>query len=255
MSSLPSKKILDDLYTRFVVNGPEEEKQSLNRLMFLVESAHWYYEDNVVENDKTLKSLSFGEFTRLLFNNSDALSPHVGYMDMIFRDFFSYKSRIPVAGAIILDETYERCLLVKGWKQSSNWSFPRGKKNTNEEDDVCAIREVLEETGCDVSKLLNKEEYIEITFEGKKRVRLYIVVGVRDDTAFAPLTKKEISQISWFRLDGLESGFAGLKLFEVAPFLASLKSWISKHLSPLSIDKPLNHHSACGLQQRRQRQQ
>ncbi|KAL0669834.1 hypothetical protein Bca4012_032538 [Brassica carinata] len=239
MSSLPSKKILDDLYTRFVVNGPEEEKQSLNRLMFLVESAHWYYEDNVVENDKTLKSLSFGEFTRLLFNNSDALRPHVGYMDMIFRDFFSYKSRIPVTGAIILDETYERCLLVKGWKQSSNWSFPRGKKNTNEEDDVCAIREVLEETGCDVSKLLNKEEYIEITFEGKKRVRLYIVVGVRDDTAFAPLTKKEISQISWFRLDGLESGFGGLKLFEVAPFLASLKSWISKHLSPLSIDKPL----------------
>ena len=158
---------------------------------------------------------------------------------MIFRVFFYYKSRIPVAGAIILDETYERCLLVKGWKQSSNWSFPRGKKNTNEEDDVCAIREVLEETGCDVSKLLNKEEYIEITFEGKKRVRLYVVVGVRDDTAFAPLTKKEISQISWFRLDGLESGFAGVKLFEVAPFLASLKSWISKHLSPLSIDKPL----------------
>ncbi|KAF3531945.1 hypothetical protein DY000_02040576 [Brassica cretica] len=98
---------------------------------------------------------------------------------------------------------------------------------------------VVDYTGCDVSKLLKKEEYIEITFEGKKRVRLYIVVGVRDDTAFAPLTKKEISQISWFRLDGLESGFAGLKLFEVAPFLASLKSWISKHLSPLSIDKPL----------------
>ncbi|KAL0669830.1 hypothetical protein Bca4012_032534 [Brassica carinata] len=232
MSSLPSKKILDDLYTRFVVNGPEEEKQSLNRLMFLVESAHWYYEDNVVENDKTLKSLSFGEFTRLLFNNSDALRPHVGYMDMIFRDFFSYKSRIPV--------TDIRTLLAgQGMETIIELELSTRKKNTNEEDDVCAIREVLEETGCDVSKLLNKEEYIEITFEGKKRVRLYIVVGVRDDTAFAPLTKKEISQISWFRLDGLESGFGGLKLFEVAPFLASLKSWISKHLSPLSIDKPL----------------
>ncbi|CAN7059192.1 unnamed protein product [Brassica rapa subsp. trilocularis] len=180
MSSLPSKKILDDLYTRFVVNGPEEEKQSMNRLMFLVESGHWYYEDNVVENDKTLKSLSFREFTRLLFNNSDVLRPHVANMDKIFRDFGYYKSRIPVAGAIILDETCERCLLVKGWKKSSNWSFPRGKKNTNEEDDVCAIREVLEETGCDVSKLLKKEEYIEITFGGKKRVRLYVVVGVRD---------------------------------------------------------------------------
>ncbi|CAN7059186.1 unnamed protein product [Brassica rapa subsp. trilocularis] len=184
MSSLPSKKLLDDLYSRFVVNGPEEDKKSMNRLMFLVESAHWYYEDNVVENDQTLKSLSFREFTRLLFNNSDLLRPYVASIDKIFRDFGYYKSRIPVAGAIILDETYERCLLVKGWKQSSNWSFPRGKKNSNEEDD-------------------------------------------------------EISQISWFRLDGLESGFAGLKLFEVAPFLASLKSWISKHMSPLSIDKHL----------------
>ena len=28
---------------------------------------------------------------------------------------------------------------------------------------------------------------------GQQRVRLYIVTGVNDDTAFAPLTKKEIS--------------------------------------------------------------
>ncbi|KAF8096439.1 hypothetical protein N665_0308s0013 [Sinapis alba] len=243
MSSLPPKKLLDDLYSRFVMNGPEEDKQCFERLMFLVERAHWHYEDNVVDNDQTLKSLSFREFACLFFNNSDLLRPYVAHIDKIFREFCSYKSRIPVAGAIILDETYERCLLVKGWKQSSSWSFPRGKKNTNEEeDDACAIREVLEETGFDVSKLLKKEEYIEFRFEGKKRVRLYIVVGVKEDTAFAPLTKKEISQIAWHRLDGLQSGFAGLKLYMVAPFLASLKSWISKHMtSPhasLSIHKP-----------------
>jgi hypothetical protein len=34
-----------------------------------------------------------------------------------------------------------QCLLVKGWKGSS-WSFPRGKKSKDEEDDACAIREV-----------------------------------------------------------------------------------------------------------------
>jgi len=51
---------------------------------------------------------------------------------------------------------------------------------------------VLEETGFDVSKLLMKEEYIESTFR-QQRVRLYIVAGVTDDTAFAPQTKKEIS--------------------------------------------------------------
>lgn len=52
--------------------------------------------------------------------------------------------------------------------------------------------QVLEETGFDVSKLINKDEYIEAIF-GQQRVRLYIIAGVKDDTAFAPLTKKEIS--------------------------------------------------------------
>lgn len=56
---------------------------------------------------------------------------------------------------------------------------------------LCGMQ-VLEETGFDFSKLLNKDEYIEMIF-GQQRVRLYIVTGVKDDTAFAPLTKKEIS--------------------------------------------------------------
>lgn len=52
--------------------------------------------------------------------------------------------------------------------------------------------QVMEETGFDVSKLLNKDEFIENIF-GPQRVRLYIIVGVKDDTPFAPRTKKEIS--------------------------------------------------------------
>lgn len=52
--------------------------------------------------------------------------------------------------------------------------------------------QVLEETGFDFSKLLSKDDYIEMIF-GQQRVRLYIVTGVKEDTAFAPLTKKEIS--------------------------------------------------------------
>lgn len=52
--------------------------------------------------------------------------------------------------------------------------------------------QVLEETGFDVSGLLNKDDYNEMIF-GQQRVRLYIVPGVKEDTFFAPLTKKEIS--------------------------------------------------------------
>ncbi|KAF5453436.1 hypothetical protein F2P56_028338 [Juglans regia] len=244
---LPPKELLDDLCSRFVLNVPKEDLESFERILFLVENAHWFYEDNSVERDPSLKSLTLKEFTSLIFNSCDVLKPYVPHLDDIFKDFTSYKVRVPVTGAIILDETFERCLLVKGWKGPS-WSFPRGKRNKDEEDHACAIREVLEETGFEASKLLNKAEYIEKIF-GQQRVRLYIIAGVKDDTAFAPLTKKEISEIAWQRLDELlpasddviSRGISGLKLYMVAPFLGSLKSWISVHQPPLApkSDMPL----------------
>ncbi|KAJ9684604.1 hypothetical protein PVL29_016865 [Vitis rotundifolia] len=236
----PPQELLDDLCSRFVLNVPKEDQQSFERILFLVEYAHWFYEDNSVEKNPSLKSFNLKEFTSLLFNSCDVLRPYVAHIDDIFKDFTSYKVRVPVTGAIILDETFERCLLVKGWKGTS-WSFPRGKKNKDEEDHMCAIREVKEETGFDVSKLLNQDEYIEEIF-GQQRVRLYIIAGVKDDTAFAPLTKKEISEISWHRLDDLQPvsgdvisrGLSGVKLYMVAPFLLSLKSWISAHQPPIA---------------------
>ncbi|CAL5407291.1 unnamed protein product [Camellia sinensis] len=140
-----------------------------------------------------------------------------------------------------------KCLLVKGWTGTS-WSFPRGKKNKDEEDHACAVREVLEETGFDVSKFLNKDDYIEMIF-GQQRVRLYIIASVKDDTAVAPLTKKEISEIAWQRLDEIQPanedvisrGTTGLKLYMVAPFLVSLKAWILAHKPPVApkSDLPL----------------
>ncbi|KAL3650022.1 mRNA-decapping enzyme subunit 2 [Castilleja foliolosa] len=242
---LPPQELLDDLCSRFVLNVPKEDKQSFERILFLVEYAHWFYEDNSVEKNPSLKSLTLKEFTTLLFNNCDVLKPYVAHIDDIFKDFTSYKVRVPVTGAIILDETFERCLLVKGWKGTS-WSFPRGKKSKDEEDHKCAVREVLEETGFDVSSLLNKDDHIEMIF-GQQRVRLYIIAGVKDDTFFAPQTKKEISEIAWQRLDELPAnvdvisrGVTGLKLYMVSPFLASLKSWISVHPPPVMprSDKP-----------------
>ncbi|MED6120806.1 mRNA-decapping enzyme subunit 2 [Stylosanthes scabra] len=234
-NGLPTKELLDDLCSRFVLNVPKEDLQSFERILFLVEYAHWFYEDNSVENNPSLKSLNLKEFTSLMFNSCDVLKPYVAHIDDIFKDFTSYKVRVPVTGAIILDETFERCLLVKGWKGSS-WSFPRGKKSKDEEDHACAIREVMEETGFDVSKLLKKEEYLEIIF-GQQRVRLYIIAG----------------EISWHRLDDLQPasdevisrGITGLKLYMVAPFLASLKSWISSHPPPMAPRPDLPLKGIC----------
>lgn len=51
--------------SRFVLNVPKEDLQSFERILFLVEYAHWFYEDNSVENNPSLKSLNLKEFTSL----------------------------------------------------------------------------------------------------------------------------------------------------------------------------------------------
>ncbi|XP_010264680.1 PREDICTED: mRNA-decapping enzyme subunit 2 [Nelumbo nucifera] len=251
-NGLPPQELLDDLCSRFILNVPKEDLESFERILFLIEQAHWFYEDNSVEQNPLLKSLSLKEFASLMFNSCAALRPYIAHIDDIYKDFTSYKVRVPVTGAIILDESYERCLLVKGWKAGSSWSFPRGKKNKDEEDHTCAIREVLEETGFDISKLLKMEDYLEVTI-GQQRVRLYIIPGVKEDTVFAPMTKKEISEISWHRIDEFQPagnevisrGSNGLKLYMVAPFLASLKAWIAANQPPTAQKSEASFKGTC----------
>jgi hypothetical protein len=49
----------------FLLNVPKEELESFERILFLLEQAHWFYEDNSVEHNPNLKSLSFKDFTSL----------------------------------------------------------------------------------------------------------------------------------------------------------------------------------------------
>ncbi|KAH7442090.1 hypothetical protein KP509_03G069900 [Ceratopteris richardii] len=180
-----------------------------------------------------------------MFQSCAALRPYIAKVNDIYKDFTSYKVRVPVTGAIILDEFYEKCLLVKGWKAGASWSFPRGKKNKDEEDHKCAIREVWEETGFDVSELIKVEDDIEVVI-AEQRIRLFIIGGVSESIAFAPRTKNEISDIAWHRIEelpmsGNESssrGTSGMKYYMVAPFIGPLKSWIA-HRKP-SMDQILD---------------
>lgn len=235
----PSQELLDDLCSRFVLNAPDEELQSFERIMFLIEQAHWFYEDNCREQDPSLKSMSTFEFAALMFQSCASLRPYIANIDDIYKDFTSYKVRVPVTGAIIVDESFEKCLLVKGWKAGASWSFPRGKKNKDEEDHKCAIREVWEETGFDVSGLLKVEDAVEVVIV-EQRIRLFIVGGVRENITFAPRTKNEISDIAWHKINELpvggnephSRGATGMKYYMVTPFVGPLKVWISRHKPP-----------------------
>lgn len=160
-----------------------------------------------------------------------------------FSEFLAYKTRVPVRGAILLNEDMDEVVLVKGWKKGANWSFPRGKINKDEKDLDCAIREVYEETGYDVGGAgLVKDEkdvkFIEITMR-EQHMRLYVFRGVPRRAYFEPRTRKEISKIEWYKLSELptlkrskqhDQGFAvanANKFYMVAPFMHPLKKWIA----------------------------
>eukprot|EP00899_Mesostigma_viride_P012052 jgi/Mesvir1/20848/Mv07939-RA.1 len=223
--------ILMDLCSRFVLNTPEQA--SFDHMLFSVEQAHWFYDDFYREQDPTLASLSLRDFTELMFQHCPALRPYQNMIDDIYKSFTTYKTSVPVCGAIIMNREMDKCVLVKGWKGGASWGFPKGKRNKCEEDSDCAAREVREETGFDISPLLTSE-CLNVTM-GQKRTCLFLVVGVDEKTAaFSPQTRKEISEVAWHRIDELPSdsnekrGGNGFKYFMVWPFVRKLKSWIAK---------------------------
>eukprot|EP00897_Mesotaenium_endlicherianum_P009959 jgi/Mesen1/8992/ME000056S08401 len=248
-SNLPSQELLDDLCSRFVLNVPVEELQSFERILFLIEQAHWFYEDNSREQFSGLKSLNLRDFTSLMFQKCAALRPYLQHVDDIYKDFTTYKTGVPVTGAIILSEDLQKCLLVKGWKAGSSWGFPRGKKNKDEEDHLCAIREVQEETGLDIAPYLRPEDSIELTI-GRQRSRLFIIPSLSERTPLEPRTKKEISEIGWHFVEDVPApkdgsimvhsrGPKGASYFMVYPYIPLLKEWIAKHRFLHGLPAPL----------------
>ncbi|EPQ31704.1 uncharacterized protein PFL1_01037 [Pseudozyma flocculosa PF-1] len=244
---------LEDLSSRFIVNLPADELASIERICFQVEQGHWFYEDFLRPLNPSLPSLGLRRFSSYLLHTSSIAVPLIqryitgngGNQDLeaAFDDFMKYKTRVPVCGAILLAQDWNKCLLVKGWKSSAAWGFPKGKINQDEPERDCAIREVLEETGYDCESLLppDSEDYLDLTMR-EQRIRLYIVPGVSDQTKFEAQTRKEISKIAWFRLGDLPTwkkskepppGMGG-KFYLISPFIGRLKQWIhaNKHSHP-----------------------
>jgi mRNA-decapping enzyme subunit 2 len=55
-------------------------------------------------------------------------------------------------------------LLVQGYWSKSSWGFPKGKVNEEEAGHVCAVREVMEETGFDIGPYIDPGDYLEAVF-------------------------------------------------------------------------------------------
>ncbi|KAI0052888.1 DCP2-domain-containing protein [Auriscalpium vulgare] len=215
-------EVLDDLSSRFILNLPDDELASLERICFQVEQAHWFYEDFIREENLKFPSLPLKKFSEMLFQACPLLHHWSGDHEGAFNHFMQYKTRVPVCGAIMLNDTWDKVVLVKGWKSSSGWGFPKGKINQNEAPHACAVREVAEETGYSLSEQIDPSDVIELSIR-EQLISLYIVPGVPEDYPFETKTRKEISKIEWFKLGDLPTWKRNKsvpgKFYLISPFI------------------------------------
>jgi mRNA-decapping enzyme subunit 2 len=240
---------LDDLCVRFILNLPEEDLGSIPHICFQIEEAHWFYEDFIRVLDPALPHMSLKEFCLRMFQHCPLFANYSTEHHMrAYQEFMQYKTRIPVRGAIMLNHEMDSCVLVRGWKNNSTWSFPRGKINKDETDLDCAIRECWEETGFDLRKagLVPADEdvkFFDITMRDQ-HLRMFVFRDVPMDTVFEPQTRNEIGKVAWYNLRDLPAfrkkkggkqteGNAAAnaipnasKFYNVAPFLVPLKKWV-----------------------------
>ena len=100
--------------------------------------------DFYVPNQSDLPELSLKEFGHL-FSTWNPELQHVKDTDIdeLYSQFLRYRDNVLVCGCIMLNQSMQRCVLVKaGVSSKVVWSFPKGKINQAETDVECAIREV-----------------------------------------------------------------------------------------------------------------
>lgn len=205
------------------------------RLFFQLEEAQWFYEDFVRVENPTLPSMKLKTFAERLVQACPIIKVYSSDIVSDLAKFNSYKSVIPVRGAIILNKKMTKTLMVRGWKTQASWGFPRGKIAKDEEDVPCAIREVYEEIGFDITPYIVAEDFVEVTIR-QKSFKLFIVRGVPGNTKFQPQTRKEIGRIEWHDVKSLpaysksssKTNNSSEDYFMVAPFMPGLAKYIAK---------------------------
>ena len=104
--------------------------------------------------------MSKKNFFRMMIEHSEHLQHLLPNFEELYNQFKEYNSTIPTYGAIILHSNLEDMLLVKSFF-GNTYGFPKGKVNEKESQEECAIREVWEEVGVDISYLLDSNVFLE----------------------------------------------------------------------------------------------
>ncbi|EKE39124.1 hypothetical protein ENUP19_0173G0011 [Entamoeba nuttalli] len=201
--------VMNDLCARFVINNPVNEYNDSIRFLFLLELAHWYYMDNWTKKLNYLPMITdFKFFVETFVREVKWKTFDLKNVDVEVDKWKTYKSRISVVGALLLNESLTHVIRVRA-PSSLHFSFPRGKMNLLEDPRFSCVRETKEETGITISIEQCKQEY-SFVIESHKGVAnhsttYYVIPDIPMNSEFKPMCKEEIAEVKWELIDKIDA--------------------------------------------------
>ncbi len=118
--------------------------------------------------------------------------------DFLKANFFNQFHTIEAAGGVVLNQKNELLFIFRRGK----WDLPKGKLEVGESAEICAEREIEEETGVNQLTLINKITNTYHIYEERGLTLLKTSHWFYFTTTFdgntEPQTEEDISEIKWF---------------------------------------------------------
>lgn len=222
-------KVLDELFTRFLLNAPQQHKSTTFRVCFELEQAYWFYLDVCREENPQLPHYKFVEFMKMMYDkfpNKSLPRPNEPDASKIHKWYQNELRKVPTYGVIMLDCSLNNVLLVEAHK-SGRWSFPKGKINQNEEHIDCAIREVKEECGINITPYLDPNKFFVNHRDSYVKSKLFFAFNV-PHCDFSASYNMEVRSYKWWSIKELFEIYKNNNNYKfelVYPFLHDIKQY------------------------------
>jgi len=160
------------------------------------------------EEKKLLKTETFDNLWVKIWGNSDYANQYKNE-EIVSRD----KYNILRNGVVLKNDYYSLSSIIDEVDESSSWEepewgFPKGRRNNQENDYNCAIREFCEETGYSKNYLINiqnalpyEEIFIGSNYKSYKHKYYLMYMVYNDSLKIGDFQKSEISKMDWKTID------------------------------------------------------
>lgn len=161
------------------------------------------FKQMTIQEKENLKNNDFDTLWKNLWKGS--IQTKYKNEELISKDKFN----MLVTGVVIKNDFYTLNTLIntsniyETWTEPE-WGFPKGRRNYQENDYDCALREFTEETGYNSSILKNiqnilplEEIFIGSNYKSYKHKYFLMYVSYKDSTEISNYEESEVSKIEW----------------------------------------------------------